>query len=181
MSQQLLDLAHVSATIEQVRREAVTQRVRRDARGQTGGVGRAPHDAPQPLATEAPTTQVHEQCGPAGCDPWTTANEPRIDRVGCGLAEGDDALAVPLPAHPHESIARIEVVDVDADRLGDAQPGAVHELECGPVPQPCRRAVTGGLEQPDDVRDAERTRQGAARRWCCDRRRRIGRHVLLGP
>ena len=66
----------------------------------------------------------------------------------------------PLPRSRTTPSLPLDVVDVEAHGLGDARPGAVEQLEQGPVAQGCRGvADRRGLEQPLDVLDRDRLGQ----------------------
>ena len=65
VAQQFLHDAHVRAAVEQVGREGVPQRVRRDARGQPGPLGRGPQHHPGGLPRQRPAAGVEEQ--PRAC------------------------------------------------------------------------------------------------------------------
>ena len=68
---------------------------------------------------------------------------------GLGVTADRDQPGPPALAVQHGGglVAEVEVVDRRADRLGDARPGAVEELQQRLVPQP-ERGVVGHREQP---------------------------------
>ncbi len=71
----------------------------------------------------------------------------------------------PLPRNSTVLFVQIEIVDGQSDRLGDARPGAVEELEQRDVAQRHRViAGAGRVQQPAHLVDTERPRQPAQRR-----------------
>ena len=66
MSKELLDDPQIGAALEQMSREAVAQRVRRDAIAEAGGHGRTLHDLPRLLPAEPrpPLRDEHRAPGP---------------------------------------------------------------------------------------------------------------------
>src|SRR5918998_607999 len=63
MAEQRLDHAQVCSALEQMRREAVTERVRRDALGDAGGLRPALDELPDRLASHARPAPTDEHSG----------------------------------------------------------------------------------------------------------------------
>src|SRR6476619_8175107 len=63
VTEQLLDDAQVGATVEEMRRERVPQRVRRDALGETGGAAQPIEPVAQAPDAEWSTSMVQEDGG----------------------------------------------------------------------------------------------------------------------
>src|SRR5207244_12072077 len=94
-------------------------------------------------------------------------------------AEWHDALLRAFAAHLDQPRAQLDVVDVDADQLTDAQSRGVEQLEPGAVADAERRREIRLLEEERDVRGLKDGRQVflALRRGDAARRVRL-RHSL---
>ena len=102
--------------------------------------------------------RVDDQLGPA-------ADQVGVDRLPRVGADRHDPLLAALAAQQHGAVDGVEVVDVEADRLGDPRAGAVEQLEQRPVAQRQRRAGrAGGLEDRLDVGQRQRLGQPLGRR-----------------
>src|SRR5207237_10437281 len=75
--------------------------------------------------------------------------QPCPEAVGDLLPEGKHALLAALAAHEHVDVATAEgdVVEPDADELGDAQPAGDREVAERAVPDPVARRRVRGVEQ----------------------------------
>ena len=61
--------------------------------------------------------------------------QPRLQRRRSGLAERHGALLVALAQHPQQPARGVDVVDVEAAQLADANSGGVQHLDDQPVAQ----------------------------------------------
>ncbi len=85
------------------------------------------------------------------------------ERVGGELPEGDEPLFVAFADHAHEAFLQIDVRDLQAAGLGDAQAAAVEDLEDGAVAQAGPAGVgVDGVEDGGDFLDGEDFREVAA-------------------
>ena len=69
--------------------------------------------------------------------------EVGLERLARVPAHRDRAVLGPLAAQAHDGVGEVDVVDLQADRLGDARARAVQQLQQRPVAQrraPCRPA-----------------------------------------
>ena len=91
------------------------------------------HEPVDAARADAGTAVAEEQRGAgaaaAGGQRGPPALEVGRERPGRGHAERDDALLVALARDPHGERAEVEVVDVGAARLRDAEGGAVEQLD----------------------------------------------------
>ena len=78
----------------------------------------------------------HRQRGPPG-------SQPGAEGALGGRAVRDGALLAALAQHPDDAALVVEVVDVEAAELADADAGRVEQLEHRDVAQPHRAAVVG--------------------------------------
>src|SRR5438445_11321758 len=136
VTQHLLHRPQVRPALEQVRRESVSEGVRRDALRYPRPTRRLLDDAPRPDAGEWRAAGVQEQDAPC-----FAAVEPRADfaRVQRRLAERaaphrHDALLRSLAEDARQSLLVEHVLDLQRYELGDPAPGRVRELEQRAVP-----------------------------------------------
>ena len=118
MAEQLLDHAQVGAALEQVRGERVAElvRVRRE---------------PAQRARVEPAAAGGEEDGVLGALRQLRPAVAEVERrAGSGLlAERDGALLAALAADVEELLLEVDVLEVEADRLGAPQAGRVDELD----------------------------------------------------
>jgi hypothetical protein len=163
VAEHLLDAAEVGAAFEQVRRERVPEQVRvYAARLEPRLLGQTAQDQEDAGARERAALGVQEKLGTvAAIEEGTAAREVALQRGGSVPAERHYALLAALADHPDEPFLEIDAALLEADRLGDAQAGAVEKLDQGAVAQcPGRRAV-GRRDQAFRFARRQRRRQPA--------------------
>ena len=155
--------------------------------------GRGVQHAPGALPGEAAAAGVEEhrradrraagRRGEAGPGP----DQVRIERPRGVAAHRHHPVLAALADQPHQRVrAQLQLVDVEAGRLGDARPGAVEELEQRPVPQqPGVRGQVigtraGRVEQALHLRQGDRLGQPPGRRRRRDLASRVGAGEALG-
>ena len=87
--------------------------------------------------------------------------EVAAQRLGGRAAERHDPLLAALAERAHEPALDVHRGPVEADRLGDAQAGAVEQLDERAVAHRPRRHADGGVDQALDLGGGERARQPA--------------------
>ena len=166
MAEHLLDAAQVGAALEQMRRERVPQEVRVDAPGlEAGRLGEPAQDQERARAGQRAALRVQEELGPVA-----TVEVGPAARRGSGAAPrppgarpGRPAPCRPCRARGRRRSSRSTPFFSRPDRLGDAQAGAVEELDERPVAQRPRRRPARGLDQPLGLAGRERPRQACGR------------------
>ena len=202
MAEQLLDDAQVGAAVEQMGRERVAQRVRRDAGRQPGRPAQPIEPVAQPADAERATRVVQEDLGRFGGPGRIAIEQDRAAVVEVGGQRRDrrpsqqpDALLAALADDPELAAAEVERAEVRGRELADPQAGGVGGLDERPVAQRERRGqrdpvrsgpVSGGQVRVDDAEQARRPGRprgraaggaaGAASRWHPTGRRRRGPH-----
>ena len=182
VTQQLLDGTQVGSPVEQMGRECVAQRVRRNRPGepyQTGFPQVALHYGAHGSVGKASTPGVQKNglrvpAGPldAGPDP-----EPGAQRVGCDLTERDHPLLATLSEDPEDPVVRVEVGEVETDQFRHPQSRSVQEFENGEIAAAERRGWIRGVQQGLDLVQfhARRNPSGSPRRLEGPRRVRFHR------
>ena len=108
---------------------------------------------------------VEEQLRPvAAVEERPAAGEVAAQRLGRLAADRDDALLRALADAADEPPLEVDGGALEADRLADAQAGAVEQLDEGAVAERARRRAGGGLDQPLGLAGRERPRQRPRRR-----------------
>ena len=145
----LLDAAQIGASLEQMRRKGVPQQVRVHAlRFEAGLLGEPAQDQERAGAGERPAACVQEQLRPVTAIEVRPAHrDVAAQRVDCGPAERNNALLRALPERAHEPVLEVDGASVQAGRLADAEPRAVHQLDERPVAHRARRRAVGGVDQ----------------------------------
>ena len=132
----LLHRAQVAAAGEQVRGEAVAQRVRAHLAVEPRGLGVALDDLVEPLAGQRAAAEVDEQLA-LRLGPDQLRAVPRAGTASTAAAASRPTGTIrsfePLPCGRTKPAAQVEVGDLQADGLGGAQPAAVHQLQQRPV------------------------------------------------
>src|SRR5919106_6873991 len=157
----LLDAPQVGAALEQVRGEGVPKQVRVDLRGVEPGLGgKAAEDEECAGACERAALRVQEELrAVTAVEVGPSAGEVAAEGLGRLRPEGDDPLLVALADAADEPALEVDAAPLEPDRLGDAQPGAVEELDEGTVAERARRDPVGGVDQAVDFGERERPRK----------------------
>ena len=179
MPEHLLQRAQVAAAGEQVRGEAVAQRVRAHLRSEPGGRGVALHDLVEPLAGQAAAALVDEQARlPAVADQSPApALEVGGERAGRSGADRHEPLLGALAAGAQDAGLEVDVTRLELDRLRRPQPACVHRLEQRAVAQRGRLGTTRLAQQLGDLVAAEHLGQLAALLRRAQVRGRIARQL----
>ena len=140
--------AQIGAALQQVGGERVAQQVRVDAPGSSPAFCQAAQDQERAGAGERASLVVQEQFRPeAAVEVGAAAGEVAAQRLGRRAADRDDALLAALADAADEPLVEIDPRALEPDRLADAQPGAVEQLDEGGVAQRARRRAGRGLDQ----------------------------------
>ena len=177
VAEQLLHDPHIRPSLEQVRRERVSERVGRNVLD-PGALGDRLQDEPRVLPAEPAAASTEEQRrrrrallaedGPA-------AHEPGVERTARKAPHGHEPLLVALAGDAHDVL--LHVVDVERDELGDAGAGRIEELEQRTIAQLRRRRVDSpacSLDERRHLVDADRFGQPLRQL----RRPVVGRDIL---
>src|ERR671936_1766593 len=132
-------------------------------RFEPGSLRQPPQDEEDAGARQAAALGVQEQLRPvAPVEVWTTAREVATDSVGRGAAERYDPFLGALAGGADDSLLEVDVGFGEPDRLADAKPGTVEELDERTIAECARRRSHGGIDQPLGFRGRERARKSAA-------------------
>ena len=160
VAEQFLHAADVGAAVEQVRGEAVSQRVRGGAPIQARLLQVLLQHPRHAARGEAVAELVEEQRAfgtlPARQGP---RSHPAHDRSHRPAAQGRQSFAAPLAADAHQPAVEVQVVVVDRHQFTDAQSGRVRRFEHRAIAQPHRFVRRRGLEQLRDLVGREEMRQ----------------------
>ena len=155
MSEQLLDRPQVGPALEQVRGEGVSQPVR--VRNEPAQCARV--EPPAAGGEEERVLRAARELGPAVAQ---IAREP-VRRL---LPERDDAVLRALAApDAHELLLEVDVAEVEADRLGAAQPGGVDELDERAIAERDRTLSLEPREEALHLCRPRRVRQATRGAW----------------
>ena len=178
MAEELLHHPHVGPSLEQMRREGVSQVVRRhdpwDARPATVRV-----EQPRAgLAREPSAASVQEQrpARSSGRERRSPAREVGGHGVARHASDRHEPLLAALAEHPDGRVFEVDVVDVQTHELRHAQTRTVEELEDRPVARRRRGRVPGRLDDRRDLLDGERVRQRSGEPGTHDARGRVVVH-----
>ncbi len=171
MTEQFLHDAHVGTAVEQVGRERVPQRVRRDRRRDPGPLGRILQHLPGTLPGQAPAAGIEEDPRRAPAAPGQVRPAPHqvgVERADRGTTDGHQPLLAALAAQQHRARLGVDVIDVESHGLRDSRPGRVQQLQQRPVAE-CQRTVgfavpACGLEQREHLVESETLGQPATGR-----------------
>src|SRR5215472_1204723 len=140
---QLLNRTHVGAAGQQMRREGVTQSVRRHRAKQAGApgilrqqAGHAPR--PEPTATMAEEERRRIGVGTLGLEQLRTAPQVGFERRGGFAVDRAQSFFRILAESPKHASFNIPVAHRKRAKLADAKPGAVEDLENRSVAQIAR-------------------------------------------
>ena len=151
MAQEFLHVAQRGAVLEQVRGEAVAQRVGRDFRVNAGLFGGGFEDVPDPLAGQALAAVVDVERGFA----FLVGDHfgPRAADVFAQVGQGFgihiyDALLGALAPGADEALFKVDVLHVEGNQLADPDAGGVEQFQDAGVAAAFRSAgIGGGAEQ----------------------------------
>ena len=139
--------------------------------GGAGAGGRAPGSRPgvrgEPAqdqeragAGQRAALRVQEELGPvAPVEVRPAAREVAAERLDRLAADRDDPLLAALADDAHEPVVEVDAALLEPDRLGDAQAGAVEQLDERAVAERARRDAVRGVDQPLGLARRERPRQ----------------------
>ena len=149
MPEHLLDGAEVGTAFEQVRGERMAQEVRmHPARLEAGAVCELAEDQEGAGTGESATAGVQEELRPvAAIEVRPAEGEVAAHGLGGRATQRNEALLAALAEHAHDAVLERDTVLLEADGLGDPEPGAVEELHEGSVAQPARRRSDGGVDE----------------------------------
>src|SRR2546428_675096 len=173
MTQELLDHPYVGSPLEEMRRERVSQVVRRHATPDpgTGGIDGQELRARLSRKPAAARVEEHRTAGPLAHEARPRAAEIRTHRVLRVAADRYLSLLPALPHDTHGSALQVEVVDVESRELRDAQAGPVEDLEDRAITEPGRGGAVGRLDEAPDLVHAQ---------WMGKRARHARSHDVAG-
>ena len=118
------------------------------------------HDEPRALSCQPSAAGVEEQRrgGPATDELEPAGGEVVADGFACSAAQRHHTLLAPLAEHPDQTVVEVDVAEVEADELADAQPARVEHLEDGPIPARARTVARHRAEQGVDLGLRQRLR-----------------------
>jgi hypothetical protein len=131
VAEHLLDAAQIRSALEQVGGERVSEQVRVDpSRFEARLLGQTAQHKKDTRAREAAALSVQEELRPvAPVEVWAPAREIAAERIGGRPAEGDDPLLCSLAGRSDEPLIEVDVRLAEPNRLTDAQPGPVEQLD----------------------------------------------------
>ena len=100
--------------------------------------------------------------------------EVGVDGVEGGLAERDEAALLPLAEGGDEALLPVDVGELEADDLADAQARGVEDVEDGAVAQAADALALGGVEDAGDLLDDEDLGEAAGDPGAVDQGARVG-------
>ena len=166
MAEHFLNAAKVGAAFEEVRRKGVAQQVRVDSRRlQARAGGETAQDQERAGPGERSSLGVEEELGAvAAVEVRAAAGEIAAQRLGGPAADRDDPLLVALAQAADEPVVERDRALVERDGLGDAEAGAVEELDQGAVAEVARLRASGCLDQAFGLAGRQRPGQLGRRR-----------------
>ena len=163
--EELLHHSHVGTALQQVRREGVPQRVRRDVCRDLRAVGgRADHEPGALTRQRRAACSQEEPCRRASSrgEPGSHPREVRVDGGTCIGPDRNDALLRALaPEAQHVTVG--EVIDIEPDGLGYAGAGRIEQLQQGAIPDPDRLIRRRRVEETLHLVDREGLRKSPRR------------------
>ena len=142
MAEHLLNAAEVGAALEQVRGEGVAQQVRVDAaRVEPGLLGQPAQDQEGARAGQRRrrARSGRARAGGGGRGAAARARGSGARASAAGRPSGTMPLLAALADDAHEPLVEVDGRALEPERLGDAQPRAVEQLDQGAVAQRARR------------------------------------------
>ncbi len=113
-----------------------------------------------PARVSGAALRVQEQLRPVPpVEVGPAAGQIPAHRVGGVAADRHDALLAALAGHPHEPVVEVDAALFEPDRLRDAQPGAVQQLDERLVAQVARLRSLRGVDQALRLAGRERLRE----------------------
>src|SRR5687767_12555153 len=145
MAEHLLHGPEVRAAFQQVRGEAVPERVRCDPLLDPGPLGAPLDHAPRTDARERLPTGVEENApfGAAMVQRGTQHAKVHRNRTDRPAPDGYEPFLAALAEHPHEALLQQEGPEGEPAELGNAEPRAIPQLEQGAI-APRQRLLDGG-------------------------------------
>src|SRR6185503_12247892 len=167
--------AQVRTVVEQVRRERVPDRVRRQLLLDAGFARVALDDVPEGLARHAVAAARREQVFglPLEQDLDAGTVDEFFDPVLRLVAERNEPLAIALADDAEHTLIQVDLIDLEIDELGDTHAGGVQHLEHRAIAVAERLRDDGRREQGFDLFLGQRLRQRAADLRHRDLRRRV--------
>jgi len=163
MAEHHLHGAQVSPVFQQMRRERMPQRMRRNHLADARLLGAPFDDFPKSLPGQPlpPAVDKHrgravsvQQFGPS-------AVQVRLQAPDRGFADRDDAFFGPFAETAHEPHVQLQVGKVERQKLRHAHAGRVQQFQHRLVPRRLRRRVVGNVEQALHFFHRHRFRQPA--------------------
>ena len=168
MAEQFLDDAQVRAAVEQVRGEAMAERVRRDPERQAGPRPEAFEPEPEATHADRRAPVIEEDLRWIGRASFGLREEYRTPIFEVGLegrtrrpAQQTDTLLASLADHPDLAAAQVQIRHGRGGELADPQTGRVRGLDDRPVAED-QRVMPGGAgffvdgrQEPLDLLDLE--------------------------
>ena len=202
MAEQLLDDAQVGAAIEQVRRERMAERVRRDARGRPARAGQPLEPGAQARARRglrrrgSGTARVGLRPGRVVGTPASSSGRPSARYASSASRAGRPSRPIrsfrPLPITRSSPASQLQRAEVGRGELADPEARGVGGLDERPVAERERRREAfarparpsgdvgvDGTEQPLDLVDLEDARQASWQARRGDRAPRVARRETL--
>ncbi len=153
MAEHLLHGAQVGASLEQMGRKRVAQEMGVDAlRVEPRALGELAEDQEGSGPRQGAALRIEEELGPvAAIEVRPPAGEIAAQSLGRLASERHHAFLLALAERPHQAVVEVDASAVEADRLADAETGAVEQLDESPVAERARRDAGRRLDQPFDL------------------------------
>src|SRR5258708_38616570 len=154
------------------------QRMRRNVLADSRALYVAVQDLPRAHARQGPPARVEKE----NALPLTLLQlGPELayvqrDGTDSRPANGHDALLAALPEHPHQPLFEHQIAQAERHPFGDAQAGAVCQLEQSAIPEYEFVIQRGCGEQRSDFLDGEHLRERAPLLRCLEALARIAYH-----
>ena len=144
--EQLLNAAQVRPGIQKMGGEGMPQRVRRDAHVKARLAAEAGDAACRLAAVEASAPRAHEERRAIHGGKVGPFLQPRAKRMQGRVRKGGHAFAGALAHDARHALRKLDVVQIQPQRLGDPQAGAIEEFRKGKIAaaQACRIGTFGG-------------------------------------